>query len=1000
MLFSIIAFGLILASQTVPVSSKSNPGTILQGHIRGKTNWLYQVSLAAGEFAELELEQQGIDLRVTVTDPVQNTFHVDARENGPEDIFISAEHPGIYRLEVQPLQGTLQAAPYRLAVKQVRPGDPDDASRLAAQQLSSQAKQLVAEGPRLKIQQALQKSSEAVDIWHRLGDPQREAVALGQLGALRYLLSEFEVAKQCFLRSLRLAGDAPEPWLEGEDLNDLGLIFWQLGEFTVSTEHLTRALEIWRKLKHPYGEAATLSNLGILHREIGAYEKSRGYYRQALRIISSLHDRAHEAYVWNNMGVVSHALAEDGQALHSFWRSIRLFRAARSYSAEGRALLHIARIYLDRTNLASARQYAQQAQSLLQTAGDDRSLGDALNLQGELLGTSDRDQALEYHNKALAIFRRLPNPEGEAGALHDIGVLYARFGKPAIGLQYLEDAYSIRHSLHNRDGEANTLFHLASVERDLGRLSEAQSHMELAIELVESLRVLAAGPHARMSYLASKERYFSFLADLYLELDRQHSGEDFASRAFNTIERGRARSLLDLLGETRMGRLRSVRPDLVNRESKLRESLDFWSVRLTEASARSNQARQKEAAGKVEELLENYHDLEAQIRAADPRYQLLAPQPLSSHDIQQQVLDADTVLLEYALGEKHSNLWVVTARSLSVFHLPLEKTINTQARRLRAQLLNSASKRPPELKDGEELSRVAMSLSRLLLEPVASFITGKRLVIIGSGVLQQVPFAILPDPRSGKPLIEEHEISFLPSASALAAERQVRRTRKPASRLIAAIVDPVFDAGDARVSNPVPGIKPVFPRLPNSRAEADTILKLIPPPEVLRATDFAADRSLFFSGAVEPYKIVHIGTHAMIDVSRPELSALVFSLVDRNGLLRHGYLRLHEIASLRLSADLVTLSGCSTGLGQPVSGEGVVGFARAFASIGVPAVVVSLWNVEDEATARFMSLFYHSMFTYHLGPAAALRQAQISMAKEKRWTPYHWSGWLMIGDWR
>jgi CHAT domain-containing protein len=169
----------------------------------------------------------------------------------------------------------------------------------------------------------------------------------------------------------------------------------------------------------------------------------------------------------------------------------------------------------------------------------------------------------------------------------------------------------------------------------------------------------------------------------------------------------------------------------------------------------------------------------------------------------------------------------------------------------------------------------------------------------------------------------------------------------------------------------------------------------------MEAVGFAARRELLTSGQLAHFSTIHIATHAVTDVARPELSGLVFSMVDPKGAPRNGYLRLHEIASLRLPAKLVTLSACGTGLGKQMGPEGTIGLARGFLYAGASAVVVSLWDVEDESTAELMQLFYESMLgVRHLPPAAALRQAQIAMSKKQRWTAYHWSGWAVIGDWR
>jgi CHAT domain-containing protein len=189
--------------------------------------------------------------------------------------------------------------------------------------------------------------------------------------------------------------------------------------------------------------------------------------------------------------------------------------------------------------------------------------------------------------------------------------------------------------------------------------------------------------------------------------------------------------------------------------------------------------------------------------------------------------------------------------------------------------------------------------------------------------------------------------------------------------------------------------------LPYTHREAETILNLVPRAKSLSALAFAADKPLFTSGRLAQYRMVHIATHTVVDAFRPEFSALVFSMVDKKGSARDGYLRMHEIASLHLPAELVTLSACGTGLGRDVRGEGTVGLARAFIHAGARTVVVSLWDVEDESAAELMRLFYSGMLgPRHLHPSAALREAQRTILESGHQSASHWGGWLVMGDWR
>src|SRR5262249_36869899 len=162
-----------------------------------------------------------------------------------------------------------------------------------------------------------------------------------------------------------------------------------------------------------------------------------------------------------------------------------------------------------------------------------------------------------------------------------------------------------------------------------------------------------------------------------------------------------------------------------------------------------------------------------------------------------------------------------------------------------------------------------------------------------------------------------------------------------------------------------------------------------------------ANRTVATGGELSDYRFVHFATHGILDTVHPELTGLVWSLVDRKGRNLEGFVPAMEVLSLRLSADLVVLSACRTALGKEIRGEGLVGLPRAFLYAGAPRVVASLWRVDDAATAELMKRFYQGMLgPKKLRPAAALREAQLAVARQKRWEhPYYWAGFVLQGEW-
>jgi len=281
-----------------------------------------------------------------------------------------------------------------------------------------------------------------------------------------------------------------------------------------------------------------------------------------------------------------------------------------------------------------------------------------------------------------------------------------------------------------------------------------------------------------------------------------------------------------------------------------------------------------------------------------------------------------------------------------------------------------------------------------------------------------VPFAALPIGR-GRPLIVDHEFVSLQSASAFAVQRQNLANRPLAPKTVAVIADPVFSRNDERlnhggavVNEPAatriiehqpggPGGQLSIPRLPFTRWEADRILAVSPPDSSLKAVGFNANSGMAESGELSKYRYVHFATHGYLDTTRAGLSAVVLSMFDKDGKPQDGFLRTHDIYNLKLPAELVVLSACETGLGKEVTGEGLEGLTRAFMYAGARRVVVSLWNVNDKATAALMQQLYTGMLRNGKTPAAALRAAQIEMLRTRQWqSPYFWAPFVMQGEWK
>jgi CHAT domain-containing protein len=410
---------------------------------------------------------------------------------------------------------------------------------------------------------------------------------------------------------------------------------------------------------------------------------------------------------------------------------------------------------------------------------------------------------------------------------------------------------------------------------------------------------------------------------------------------------------------------------------------------------------------------------------------LIKPQPLNIRELQE-LLDPETVLLEYSLGEKRSYVWAVTNKSVDLYTLPPRADVEAPAQAVySAMAARSRAPRTSWETIDATYRRSALRLSDMILGPVTSHLAGKRLLIVADEILEYIPFSALPAPANpAAPLIAEYEVVTSPSLSVVAEIRRANATHRKPSREVAVLADPVFDSTDDRVTRQIGTPTPARPqlrrasslpadllrsandlrlhredksfgRLIYTRQEAQAIVATAPPGKAMAALDFKASRSLASSAVLSEYRIVHFATHGLLNSTHPELSGLVFSLVDERGKPQNGFLKLQDIYNLDLPVEMVVLSGCDTGLGQHIRGEGLIGLTRGFMYAGASRVIASLWSVSDMATSELMARFYRAAEKEKLRPAAALRKAQIEMWKQKsRHSPYYWAAFQIQGDWK
>lgn len=1017
------AFTVRTQEQTIPLAV----GQPVAREMRGGEEHKYQVSLSAGQYARVVVDQKGIDV-VLVLWGADGKLLLEADNNlsgirGMEVVSLVAEVSGVYLFNVRSLEKGASAGRYEIRLEELRAASEADRTRVAAERSYIAGAQLQAVRTGESRRKAIEQYGEALRLMREAGDRRGEAMTLTNLGTIYNLLGEPQKAIEPLDQALKLWHAVGDRHLEAITLLIKGGVYNALGDPQKALDSYSPALPVMRAVGDQNGEALTFTQIGAVYRVFGEPQWALDHFAQALPLFRALGDRRNEATVLNNMGTVYALLGELQKALHYFDQVLPLARARKDHRLETVALSNIGNIYNLQGEPKKALEYLDQALAIARANDERKAEAGVLTHMGTAYSALDKSKAVEYFERALQLRVAVSDRQGEAITLNHYGRAFDLWKEPRKALENYEKALAIWRAVGDRNGEVAALYGIARAQSDTGDLLQAKTTSETALAIIDTLRTKVASRYLRASYFASVQDIYKLHIDLLMQLHRRKPAAGFDVAALKAYEQARARSLIDMLSEASADIRQGVDPDLLARERSLQQRLNAEAeLQMRLFGGQHKEESASAVRRRIEDLLTQLLAIEAELKAKSPRYAALTqPAPLGLAEIQSAVTDDSTLLLEYSLGEERSYLWAVTATSFSSYELPPRAEIEAAVRRCYELLtarnqyvkFETADEKRERVRQADvEYPNAATALSQMLLGPVAAQLGGKRLLVVPDGALEYLPFAALAVPNTRAPfvpLIVEHEVTSIPSASTLAVLRRELQGRAPAEKVVAVFADPVFDKNDERVTGGLsragghhgaPAESPALQRLPYTRLEADAILALAPATRRKAALGFEANRAAAMSEDLAKYRIIHFATHSYLDSMHPELSAIALSMLDRQGRSQEGFLRSHEVFNLRLGAELVVLSGCRTGLGKEVKGEGLYGMTRGFMYAGSKRVLVSLWDVQDQATARLMTDFYRGL----LGPkrsstATALRAAQIAIWREGRWqAPYYWAGFVLQGE--
>ena len=797
----IVAIALLLCFTSVPVSAGALlvrpdderellPNTPVEGELRSGEIDVYRITLAAGTYLRLLITPGDINVQPRLFAPggtgdIGISFIPNQR--GTRYISLVAESSGSYRLEISLADEVAKAGRYEVKVEEVRPATEQDRIRVTAEKAEGEGATLVNRASTAEqVRRGIAKYEDALSLWRKLDERKGEMRILISLDIQLRRIGEPQAALEYASQAIQIARALEDRYQEANLTIGFGIRYRGLGDNQKALDSFQQARQLFKALSAGYGEAIAVYHIGTTLKRIGEYQDALRYLDEALAVLSSAGDRRNEVQTLNSIGQIHRALGDKQKAVELHNRALEIARNRKSVDLEAYSLGNLGNVYFD-------------------------------------LG--DEQKALEFYEQAVKLARVVGDGLGEADALKMIGDVAFSLGDHKKALDNFEQSLHLYQSIWERDREAQTLYSLAQVNHALGNLDQARKQIEKSLDIRESLRANLVSQQLRETFFTSAQRSFDLYIDLLMQAHKRNPAAGHEAAALQASERGRGRSLLELLFESQADIRQGVPPNLLELERSLRRQIsDKAAARTSLLSNKRTQAQTAFFDKEIAELTSRQREIEVQIRQSSPRYAALTqPQPLSAGEIKQQ-LDDNTVLLEFALGEKRSWLWAVTRSSIDSYQLASGNEIESIARRV-YELLIARQPRKGETDDQYEariknaettFQTESATLSQMLLGQIGERLQqdwkGKRLAIVASGALQYIPFAALPisrvgdqvkggDTQSVEALITQHEIVNLPSASVLATIRRETAGRKGAQKTLAVIADPVFEANDLRVIN-------------------------------------------------------------------------------------------------------------------------------------------------------------------------------------------------------
>lgn len=842
-------------------------------------------------------------------------------------------------------------------------------------------------------------------------------------------------ANNLYIKALTLSKSGNDLRTQARILLYLGYDYIYQEKVELGHQTLLDALKLYNKIGDPRGQAFTniaIANaLAFMDRRqdaINVYKMAESGFPDNLDIVE-------KARLYNGIASIYERYQDWTLAIIYRKKALILFNKAGHKYGELATLIGLGKLNFLDTKTTLGSQYFENALILGEQINDKFYLAVIYKEIGTYSGQMGKsDKAIKYFNKSLALLEA-NNSTREISLVYDqLGDFYANNNNFKVSEDYFNKALEIHRKIKNSFSESQTLFRLAYLKSIENKDFTALNYLKNSLTITENLNSDVLNSELTKIYFSNVYDRYELYIKVLMKMHRRLPKNGYDLKALQVVEKSRSRSILENLRLAEINFIADADPKTVEREKNIRNSLNLKSNKLTELlSSSANKTEVTKLDEEINELKNEMAEIYADLKQKSPIYSAIkSPSEFAVKEFQNKILDQNTVLLEFSFGKEESYVWLIGKDSFEVFVLPKREVLENQIDKLLEFLVSSRiAKRGEEIADYQKrvienekkFNKESRVLSEQLFGQFAEKLKDKRLIIVPDGKLRYFPVSALPVPGGVEPFLLKNEIVYEPSASTLNLLRMSAKKAEIPMKDFLVFADPIYSKNDVRLMTGKDNVdtksveiaakenEPFWNnfrsmdslnslrRLPASKEEADSILGVFDPKTSNIVSDFSANRKGFLGTNIADYKVLHFATHGYLNEERPELSGIVLSQYDKHGNKQDGFIRLQDIYSLNLSADLVVLSACDTGIGKEVKGEGLMSLTNGFLQVGAKTVISSSWKVDDEATLLLMKNFYKTLADENLTPSEALRKAQIKMYQDSPYkSPFYWAAFTVQGE--